>query len=102
MRKNTSKPNFNFMNKTELINAIAEKANLTKAQAKASPDPTTAAIADALAANDKVALVGFGTFAVSEKGERTGINPRTKETITIAARKTVKFKAGSELNEAVK
>ena len=77
------------MNKTELINAIA-------------PHATTAAIADALAANDKVALVGFGTFAVSEKGERTGINPRTKETITIAARKTVKFKAGSELNEAVK
>ena len=89
------------MNKTELINAIAEKANLTKADAKAALDATTAA-AEALAANDKVALVGFGTFSVSEKGERTGINPRTKETITIAARKAVKFKAGSELNDAVK
>ena len=90
------------MNKTELINAIAEKANLTKADAKAALDATTAAIAEALAANDKVALVGFGTFSVSEKGKRTGINPRTKETITIAARKAVKFKAGSELNDAVK
>lgn len=90
------------MNKTELINAIAEKANLTKADAKAALDAATAAIAEALAANDKVALIGFGTFSVNEKGERTGINPRTKETITIAARKTVKFKAGSELNDAVK
>lgn len=90
------------MNKTELINAIAEKANLTKDDAKAALDATVAAISEALAANDKVALIGFGTFSVNEKGERTGINPRTKETITIAARKTVKFKAGSELNEAVK
>ena len=90
------------MNKTELINAIAEKANLTKADAKAALDATVAAISEALAANDNVALIGFGTFSVNEKGERTGINPRTKETITIAARKTVKFKAGSELNEAVK
>lgn len=90
------------MNKTELINAIAEKANLTKADAKAALDATVAAISEAIAANDKVALIGFGTFSVNEKGERTGINPRTKETITIAARKTVKFKAGSELNEAVK
>lgn len=90
------------MNKTEIINAIAEKANLTKADAKAALDATVAAISEALAANDKVALIGFGTFSVNEKGERTGINPRTKETITIAARKTVKFKAGSELNEAVK
>ena len=90
------------MNKTELINAIAEKANLTKADAQAALDATVAAISEALAANDKVALIGFGTFSVNEKGERTGINPRTKETITIAARKTVKFKAGSELNEAVK
>ena len=90
------------MNKTELINAIAEKANLTKADAKAALDATTAAIAEALAANDKVALVGFGTFPVSEKGERTGMNPGTKEANTIAARKAVKFKAGSELTDAVK
>ncbi|MCH5246055.1 MAG: HU family DNA-binding protein [Muribaculaceae bacterium] len=90
------------MNKTELINAIAEKSGLTKVDAKSALDATIGAIADALAANDKVALVGFGTFSVAEKSARTGINPRTKETIEIPARKSVKFKAGSELNERVK
>lgn len=90
------------MNKTELVNAIAEQANLTKVQAKAALDATVAAISNALAEGDKVALIGFGTFAVSEKGARTGINPRTKETIEIAARKVVKFKAGAELAEKVK
>lgn len=90
------------MNKTELVNAIAEKANLTKVDAKAALDATIAAITDALAEGDKVALIGFGTFAVTEKGARTGINPRTKETITIAARKAVKFKAGAELADKVK
>lgn len=86
------------MNKTELVNAIAEKANLSKVDAKSALDAALTAIADALAANDKVALLGFGTFAVAEKGERTGLNPRTKEKIVIPARKAVKFKAGAELN----
>ncbi|MDE5643216.1 MAG: HU family DNA-binding protein [Muribaculaceae bacterium] len=86
------------MNKTELVNAIAEKANLSKADAKNALDAALNAISDALAANDKVALLGFGTFAVAEKGERTGLNPRTKEKIVIPARKAVKFKAGAELN----
>ena len=90
------------MNKTELVNAIAEKANLTKVQAKAALDATIASISEALAEGDKVALIGFGTFAVAEKGARTGINPRTKETIKIEARKVVKFKAGAELGEKVK
>ncbi len=90
------------MNKTELVNAIAEKANLTKVDAKAALDATIEAISAALAEGDKVALIGFGTFAVAEKGERTGINPRTKETITIPARKAVKFKAGAELSDKVK
>jgi DNA-binding protein HU-beta len=90
------------MNKTELINAIAEKANLTKVQAKAALEAALCSVGDALAANDKVAILGFGTFAVAEKGARTGINPRTKETITIAARKSVKFKAGAELAAKVK
>ena len=90
------------MNKSELISAIAEKAGLTKAQAKSSLDATIEAIGGALAAGDKVALLGFGTFAVTEKGDRTGINPRTKESITIPARKTIKFKAGAELAEKVK
>ena len=90
------------MNKTELVNAIASQANLTKVDAKAALDATLSAIAGALAEGDKVALIGFGTFAVSEKGARTGINPRTKETIKIAARKVVKFKAGAELADKVK
>lgn len=67
------------MNKTELINAIAEKANLSKVQAKAALDATINTISEQLANGDKVALIGFGTFAVSEKTARTGINPRTKE-----------------------
>lgn len=90
------------MNKTELVNAVAAKASLTKAQAKEAVDAALDAIAEALAGNDKVAILGFGTFAVAEKGERTGINPRTKEQITIAARKTIKFKAGAELAAKVK
>ena len=89
------------MNKTELINAIAEGAGLSKADAAKALNATTAAIANAVKAGDKVALVGFGTFMVSERGERTGINPSTKETITIAAKKIAKFKPGAELAEAV-
>lgn len=90
------------MNKTELINAIAEKANLSKVQARAALDATINTISEQLANGDKVALIGFGTFAVSEKTARTGINPRTKEKIEISARKAVKFKAGAELNDVVK
>lgn len=90
------------MNKTELINTIAEKANLSKVQAKAALDATINTISEQLANGDKVALIGFGTFAVSEKTARTGINPRTKEKIEIPARKAVKFKAGAELNDVVK
>ncbi len=90
------------MNKTELINAIAEKAELTKVQAKSALDAAIEAIGGALADGDKVALLGFGTFAVSEKGARTGINPRTKEKIEIPARKAIKFKAGAELNDKIK
>lgn len=90
------------MNKTELINAIAEKANLTKVQAKAALDATVSTISEQLAKGDKISLIGFGTFAVAEKGARKGINPRTKETIEIPARKSVKFKVGAELNEVVK
>lgn len=90
------------MNKAELINAIAEKANLSKVQAKAALDATINTISEQLANGDKVALIGFGTFAVSEKTARTGINPRTKEKIEIPARKAVKFKAGAELNDVVK
>lgn len=90
------------MNKAELINAIAEKAGLTKVQAKNALDATLAAVADAVAKEDKVSLIGFGTFSVVEKGERTGINPATKQKITIPAKKVVKFKAGAELAAKVK
>ncbi len=89
------------MNKTDLVNAIAEKANLTKTDAKNALDACLDTIAEAMANNDKVALIGFGTFSVTEKGARTGINPRTKETIEIAARKVVKFKPGNELANKV-
>lgn len=90
------------MNKTELIAAIAEKAGLTKVDAKAALEATLASIAEALEKNDKVALIGFGTFSVAEKAARTGINPATKAKIEIPARKAVKFKAGAELAEKVK
>ncbi len=90
------------MNKTELINSIAEKAGLTKVQAKVALDATVESITEQLAKGDKIALIGFGTFAVSEKTARKGINPRTKEVIEIPARKSVKFKAGAELTNAVK
>ena len=86
------------MNKTELINAVAEKANLSKAQAKAALDATLNTISEALLKEDKVALIGFGTFSVAEKPARTGINPRTKEKIEIPARRAVKFKAGADLS----
>lgn len=87
------------MNKTELVNAVSEKASLTKAQAKAAVDAVLSSISEALVNDEKVALLGFGTFAINEKGERTGINPRTKETIKIAARKVVKFKPAAELGK---
>lgn len=90
------------MNKTELVNAIAEKAGLTKADAKKALDATVEAISEALAQDDKIAIVGFGSFAVVEKGARLGINPRTKEKVEIPARKSVKFKAGAELAAKVK
>ena len=85
------------MNKSELIEKIAANAGLTKADSKKALDATLAAIKDALAADEKVALVGFGTFAVSERPAREGINPATKEKIQIAAKKVAKLKAGAEL-----
>ena len=75
------------MNKSDLVNAIAAGAELSKADAKKALDATLNAIADALKEGDKVALLGFGTFAVTERPARTGINPATKEKIEIAAKK---------------
>ena len=90
------------MNKTELVSSIAEKAGLSKADSKKALDATIEAIAGALKAGDKVSLVGFGTFAVSERPARQGINPATKAPITIAAKKVAKFKAGADLENAIK
>ena len=87
------------MTKTDLTNEIAAKAGLTKVQAKAALDATLESISQALENSDKVQLIGFGTFSVVEKPERKGRNPRTKEEITIAARKVVKFKPGAGLGQ---
>ena len=85
------------MNKTELIAKIAEGSGLSKVDAKKALEATLEAITTALKADDKVALIGFGTFSTSERPERQGITPATKETITIPAKKVVKFKAGADL-----
>ncbi len=85
------------MNKTDLVNEIAAKAQLNKVAAKAALEATLESIEQALANNDKVQLIGFGTFSVVEKEARTGINPQTKEKIQIPARKVVKFKPATDL-----
>ncbi len=90
------------MNKAELINAMAEKAGLSKADSKKALDGFISAVSDALSSGDKVSLVGFGSFSVSERAARTGINPATKKSITIPAKKVAKFKAGAELADAIK
>ena len=90
------------MNKTELVDRIAAGSDLSKAAAKKALDATTEAIKAALVAGDKVQLVGFGTFSVNERPARQGINPATKQKINIPAKKVDKFKAGAELNDAIK
>ncbi len=89
------------MNKSELVAAVAAKAGLSKVDAKKAVDAVVASVTEALKGGDKVALVGFGTFSVAERPARQGINPRTKQKITIAAKKSAKFKAGAELNGAI-
>ncbi|MBP5258392.1 MAG: HU family DNA-binding protein [Prevotella sp.] len=89
------------MNKTELVDKIAAVAGLSKVDSKKALDAAVVAIKEALEAGDKVALVGFGTFAVAERPAREGINPATKAKIQIPAKKVVKFKAGAELADAV-
>ena len=89
------------MKKTELVAAVAEKAAISKKDAYIAVAAVIDAITDALVAGEKVQLVGFGTFEVRERGERTGRNPQTKETIVIPASKQPAFKAGKALKEAV-
>ncbi len=89
------------MNKTDLAKKMAESAGISQASAKKALDAALAAIKDALVAGDKVALIGFGTFSVNERPAREGINPATKQKITIAAKKVAKFKAGAEIANAI-
>ncbi len=89
------------MNKTQLIEAVAAKADLKKKDAEAAVNAITAAIAEALKAGDKVQLVGFGTFEVKERAAREGRNPKTGEKITIAASKHPAFTAGKALKDSI-
>lgn len=89
------------MNKSELIEAIAESVDVPKAQVSRVLDAMTSAVGDALADGEQVALVGFGTFMMRERPARSGRNPRTGETIQIAASKTPSFKAGKALKDRV-
>lgn len=89
------------MNKSQLIDAIASEAGLSKVQAKKALEAFVSVTGEALKADDKIQLVGFGSFSVSSKPGRVGRNPRTGESIQIAAKKTVKFKAGAELSSLV-
>lgn len=90
------------MNKSELIDVIAEQTGLTKVAAAGSLDATIAAITDTLKKGDSVTLVGFGTFEVRKRAARTGRNPKTGETIEIKAASAPAFKAGKALKDALK
>ena len=89
------------MNKSELINKIAVNSGLTKADSGKALDALIQTIESTLKSGDSIALVGFGTFEVKERAERTGRNPQTGESITIAAAKIPSFKAGKGLKDAV-
>jgi DNA-binding protein HU-beta len=90
------------MNKSELIEAMAEAADIPKAAAGRALDGLVDAVTEALRNGDQVSLVGFGTFSVKERAARTGRNPQTGATIEIAASKIPGFKAGKALKDAVK
>ena len=90
------------MNKTELINAVAAKAEISKKDAEKALAAVLGSIEDALKAGDKVQLIGFGTFEVKERAARTGHNPKTGASIEIAAAKVPSFKAGAALKTAIK
>ena len=89
------------MNKAELIEAMASESGLSKADAKRALDGFVTATTNALKADDRVALVGFGSFSISARAARKGRNPQTGKEIQIAAKKVVKFKAGAELSGSV-
>ncbi|SFH40562.1 DNA-binding protein HU-beta [Priestia megaterium] len=90
------------MNKTELVDAVATKSELTKQNSKKAVEALFETISNTLAQEEKIQLVGFGTFEIRERAERTGRNPQTGEEMTIPASKSPAFKPGKELKEAVK
>mgnify|MGYP002628605977 CR=1 FL=1 len=90
------------MNKAELVEAMAESAGLSKADAKRALDAFIDTTSKALKKGDRVALVGFGSFSVTERSARKGRNPQTGKEITIKAKKVVKFKPGADLSSRVK
>ena len=90
------------MNKSELIDAIASQAKMTKAEAKKGLEALIVVSSKALKKGDRIALVGFGSFSVAKRAARNGRNPQTGKAIKIAAKKVVKFKAGKELSDKVK
>ncbi|HKJ05974.1 MAG TPA: HU family DNA-binding protein [Flavobacteriaceae bacterium] len=89
------------MNKSDLVDAMASDAGISKAAAKAALESLTDNVTKALKKGDKVALVGWGTWSVSKRAARTGRNPQTGKTIKIDAKNVVKFKAGAGLSKAV-
>ena len=89
------------MNKTQFVEAVAQKAGMNKKEAEAAVNAMTAVVADALKAGEKVQLVGFGTFEVKARAARTGRNPKTGEAVEIPASKYVAFTAGSTLKDKV-
>lgn len=89
------------MNKTELVAAIAEQAEISKKDAEKALKAFTDVVAEELKKGEKIQLVGFGTFEVSERAAREGRNPKTGEAMTIAASKTPKFKAGKALKDSI-
>lgn len=89
------------MNKSDLIDAMAADAGISKAAAKAALDSLTSNVTKSLKGGNKVALVGWGTWSVSERAARTGRNPQTGKEIQIAAKNVVKFKAGAGLADSV-
>ena len=89
------------MNKSELVSEIAKGADLNNKQAEAALNAFTKTVTKTLKSGDKIPLVGFGTFSIKERAARTGRNPRTGESIDIAACKVPSFKAGNVLKEAV-
>lgn len=90
------------MNKTQLIDAMAEAAGISKAESKKALEAFFDSVTHTLKKGDRLSLVGFGSFFVSERSAREGRNPQTGATIKIPAKKVVKFKAGSELSDQVK